>query len=654
MNTNKQLSAFLVLEIKAAEFERTISELPADAGLFFQLAAVNKLGVNPMTTYDTPIGIYSYPFSSEYKEKLLTGRLPFAGHQPYIHFFRAKSGSKSFNIQEYSNYEQDKQKLKVWFDSQESFKNSTKELHAKLSLIARSFRKKFLSTHGMGSGYVVDVLRDLPLDNMELFNSRSKEQLENFLAQELKSLGLKNKTVENIYNILNDKFKTYIFEPNETTNVDDIIESVSHVVADLFIDFLEEYPNLNGETNFDELAKNAESESRQQTPAGFLWNVTRNIAILETEQRKEKTSLSASENPPKKNEIRAEHRSSVVWTFILSKVLGYDYAFDEGNSGLIHPHEPTQAVFFNAKIIEFLETVFNAKTTETDPSLSREREFSRINPTTTAIPKPPHKNQSIEKFLKTLQPVYKQLTNNANFTLEGLINLISSNQNSEQIKQFFSDYRMFYVLSLIPHKASELEKQMFFSYFGKYDFHTLLQFLFPGMRAAKSVTNKFSNQYVTEILSLLNNTAESFINKNLETSNEDKQFKITQDLFDTLPFVQNEQIRAFLINLGDRFVIPAKNIDSFFSGNENASDDFGQYVFNYVWKVMKKLRAKSSQDVITAKKLAKEQVSKYVLKYAIANKKPLDPFVLNAIKFNVDSLDYKNYKEVMKTLPVEQ
>ena len=71
----------------------------------------------------------------------------------------------------------------------------------------------------------------------------------------------------------------------------------------MFVDFLENYSNLNGETNFDELAKNAESESRQQTPAGFLWNVTRNIAILETEQRKEKTSLSASENPPKKNEL---------------------------------------------------------------------------------------------------------------------------------------------------------------------------------------------------------------------------------------------------------------------------------------------------------------------------------------------------------------
>ena len=60
---------------------------------FVSFTAVDKLGVNPGSRYDTPLGIYSYP---SFYVILKTGEysamrnLPFAGEQPYVNVFSVK------------------------------------------------------------------------------------------------------------------------------------------------------------------------------------------------------------------------------------------------------------------------------------------------------------------------------------------------------------------------------------------------------------------------------------------------------------------------------------------------------------------------------------------------------------------------------------
>ena len=52
-------------------------------------------------------------------------------------------------------------------------------------------------------------------------------------------------------------------------------------------------------------------------------------------------------------------KGPIRWTFILHKVLKYDYIDDSYGAGIIHENEPIQAVFFNATTLSVSETFIN-------------------------------------------------------------------------------------------------------------------------------------------------------------------------------------------------------------------------------------------------------------------------------------------------------
>lgn len=65
---------------------------------FVSFTAIDKLGINPRSKYQTPFGIYSYP--TDYILQQISpqtgdlGTLPFAGKQPYVNIFSIKPTSK--------------------------------------------------------------------------------------------------------------------------------------------------------------------------------------------------------------------------------------------------------------------------------------------------------------------------------------------------------------------------------------------------------------------------------------------------------------------------------------------------------------------------------------------------------------------------------
>ena len=63
---------------------------------FISFTSIDKLGINPGSDYDTPIGIYAYPVMYAYHDVLgddqHARRLPFAGENPYATLFSAKNG----------------------------------------------------------------------------------------------------------------------------------------------------------------------------------------------------------------------------------------------------------------------------------------------------------------------------------------------------------------------------------------------------------------------------------------------------------------------------------------------------------------------------------------------------------------------------------
>lgn len=79
--------------IKKAYDETSDMVTPTTKNLFVSFTTVDKLGINPSSKYDTPLGIYSYP--AEYivdtiGEYSSMSEVPFAGDAPFANIFKAK------------------------------------------------------------------------------------------------------------------------------------------------------------------------------------------------------------------------------------------------------------------------------------------------------------------------------------------------------------------------------------------------------------------------------------------------------------------------------------------------------------------------------------------------------------------------------------
>lgn len=67
-------------------------------GIFISFTAINKVGINPQSGYDTPIGIYAYPLAYVLKAVDEDNRrnilIPFAREMPYMQVLRVRDGAR--------------------------------------------------------------------------------------------------------------------------------------------------------------------------------------------------------------------------------------------------------------------------------------------------------------------------------------------------------------------------------------------------------------------------------------------------------------------------------------------------------------------------------------------------------------------------------
>lgn len=92
----------------------------------------------------------------------------------------------------------------------------------------------------------------------------------------------------------------------------------------------------------DAFIADARAGAKANTPAAWIWNTTR---------------LLAGRMPGR----GAEPNPTVAWNVILRVGLGYDGVVDRDGTGLIHPNEPTQAVFLSRQALELVEIVRNKR-----------------------------------------------------------------------------------------------------------------------------------------------------------------------------------------------------------------------------------------------------------------------------------------------------
>lgn len=105
---------------------------------------------------------------------------------------------------------------------------------------------------------------------------------------------------------------------------------------------------------FQDFFDEAKRESKQQNPAGWLWNITRRLASM----------WARDFNGPK---------PTVGWNAIM-RALAITGVVDQQGSGLIHPNEPTQAVWFSANSLKLLSIARNIR----KGSVSRQTQLALI------------------------------------------------------------------------------------------------------------------------------------------------------------------------------------------------------------------------------------------------------------------------------------
>jgi hypothetical protein len=73
---------------------------------YITFTAVNKVGINPGSDYNTPAGIYAYPLFPKTVQQLTSykgsERLPFATQQPFVSILKASSGANLITTAEFT------------------------------------------------------------------------------------------------------------------------------------------------------------------------------------------------------------------------------------------------------------------------------------------------------------------------------------------------------------------------------------------------------------------------------------------------------------------------------------------------------------------------------------------------------------------------
>jgi hypothetical protein len=282
-----------------------------DDDVYISFTEIDKIGINPRSKYNTPVGIYTYPLKQFYKLYLkpalnldnirnrdTVGQYaPFAGNAKYINFIRCKDKSHFINdmYKDYGsdNYDRDikilEEKYKQIFSIDENtLNNLTKEIWN--FMISRT---SLTTTTLMAEvNYIID----------QTFSE------------------INSNTITKTINSFEDDFKKLIVKPDKIQ-----LEWIISLILELL-------------PQWDNFITSANNSAKSFNPVMMMWNIARLLAQKLSDNTKQ---------------------ASTKWNLILSKDLGYSGFADKSGKGYIHPSEPMQAVFFNTRAFEVIARLEN-------------------------------------------------------------------------------------------------------------------------------------------------------------------------------------------------------------------------------------------------------------------------------------------------------
>jgi len=335
---------------------------------YMQFSDVNKLGINPKSTYNTPLGIYSYPITSLTYRKFARGKLPFAQDRKFVLVFKPREGA---NI------------VYSWGDennggvSDEDFSKGVIALFsdkaaaiAKSDTMSREFQKY---KHGWAMSQ--EERKKVASDLINAVQDEDEKATRRWEKNPMVRLFVKvivDKWAAPPYN----KFEKYEHAVESFQSMFDLKDPyygpyVGGIASDFTkADFLKIGAGLAPLAGGLEVAaeKNLEAFQKQE---GYVASDDLSVAKATPTYKK------MLQNTYKKHNMGhlwwltrqvSSSDNSKIWRTLLQKVLGIDGVVDVAGEGLIHDAEPIQGVFFSRSAIDQVATIPN---TETPDAISR-------------------------------------------------------------------------------------------------------------------------------------------------------------------------------------------------------------------------------------------------------------------------------------------
>jgi hypothetical protein len=375
---------------------------------FLHFSDINKLGINPQSHYNTPLGIYAYPNTAYIRNLFRRGKLPFAQNRKYIVTFKVKpdqniiynDGKKGIPTEQHYNYLDEmvtdeflkkNEKAAGLYDLVEEikdikygsgrnlFRQILKKARATLEEKGRDFspKQEEENDQGLSENIVEMIVRDFvtypygevrTLDEIEtqlraMMNYWDEEGIEKRQITEDDA-----KVVLSICEPYLDEVKASAAKLRQATDKD--IERANKFSKHGNVALMEKYSELKAEWAGDATSKHN---------LGMFWNITRNAA---------------------KGDGKAQ--SMIAWRKILV-TLGIDGVVDAAGEGLIHPSEKVQGVFFSKKVVELQEIIPNTETPdaimrrgEAEKTLKAQRRTSELWKEVTGLPRIPRESGKLK------------------------------------------------------------------------------------------------------------------------------------------------------------------------------------------------------------------------------------------------------------------
>ena len=162
-----------------------------DEDIYISLTDIDKIGINPLSKFNTPLGIYTYPlkdawtmYNIDLKRSLID--IPYAANRPYIWIVRAKPQGfvdDMYNDYGSNDYDNDVIKLKAIFDAQPIYKEFVSYDHEGDLHIAQQNVDKFQDMVDESEPDPTDPSQMRLLDKLKLRLTQWQEELERLQSQ---------------------------------------------------------------------------------------------------------------------------------------------------------------------------------------------------------------------------------------------------------------------------------------------------------------------------------------------------------------------------------------------------------------------------------------------------------------------------------------